>query len=820
MLISLITCCAAIRCPEGILYLAGHTVDEYLDCSAGILRKCEEGLEYSKEEGECQNPELFVKRYEQHGIHERVSMGEVVKIGSLYDVRTGLLYNGFNLWSEETLAANLIRHEGGTSTTEFLKEESARDKAKNFDIGAEIELDFLAGLIKIKGSANYLNDHKKTTNKVRVVMKGRAIHDIYDINMRTPVDYESLCNVYTPDSGPSHVVVRITEGQRSFFVFDKLVDDESNSYDIHGDLQASVMDIPSLSVEGSVVVDTKGTVVENIQNTDVRFYGDALLSKFPVTYTEAVAAYKETVEDSPNTTPISFYLAPITSFCAGSEEPVVNTLTSSLINKASQYISDLKDVEAEVNTLLESDMAVRYESIRTHLQTFKSKLLIYACNFKSSIANIIPDIKSKALHELKLSDILVGYEKSSFEKSRSMAFLDRREREINAIAHLINDALKDPNMSLSDHTNAVDNKCMFNGEHGNALVLGLLPSETVITEFLSSTGTYTEQLHWYEGGSILSKISFLKSTFESFAAVNSVEPDKNQCFLLKLTEATSEEEHEIHLFDRGEQFEDNFMPPPIPPQPECPEEYIGSNSLKIISRGSNFTQVSGQEVLLEQITASDVITKSIRVGNTDSFILDNLSPFSEYSIRTRYTIHTVEGADHAYSKTSKSSVCITRPTSPPSVFSATQVTSDSLTLSWYKPDMSNPALSDKIIWYSVEVYQSDNLMERHTTEELSCTVNDLQPNTVYWASISSQLKDESVPFLPSLKATKEFTTGPPAPKLGIYTGPHNFYVLHDNKQLVGDAALEMFMVKYYKVDNTTNQLIPGTDRYFVEHSQV
>ena len=817
LLIGLSTC--ARRCPRGINSLAGYAEDEYTDCSGEepVIRKCGEGLTYSKEKGECHEEGYLTKRSWMSEIHERVAMGEVVRIGSLFDVRKGMLYNGFNMWNKDTLEAKMIVREAESSTTKYLREVDDRDKAKNMEISADVELDFLSGLLSIEGSAKYINDHKKTTNKARVVMKAQVTNNIYDIDMNTPIDNENLCNLYHPNSGPTHVVVRIHEGLRAFFVFDKLVDDVKKSHDINGNLEAHVMLIPGMSVEGSVVLDSKGSEVTNLKNLDVQFYGDALLAKFPVTYTEAAIAYKETMENAPKKTPISFHLLPISKFCPASELAVVDRLTLALTNKASQYIADLSGVEAQVNTLLAMDIPQRYESVRNPLDKFKSQLKIFTSNFKSQIADEIPKIKSEEKHESVLSDILVEYEESSFEKTRSLAFLRRREREINIMSVMIENVLKDPFMSLSDHINAKDNECMFNGQFGNVLILGILPTEDITDNFLNSTGEYKEDSHWFEEDGTLFDVSILKNSYESYAKVNSEEHDKKQCFLLKLQESTSNEVHEIHLLKGGTQFDNDFEPPSMPPKPECPEEFINSDSFKIISEASDSPLVTGTQVILEKVTAGDSIIKHITVDNTDSFVIDNLLPYSQYRISTRYIVHT----DQGYSNTSPYTDCITRPTSPPSVLSAPQTTSNSLTLTWYKPDKINPALTNKPISYNLEIYQGDTKVAADSTTDISYLVNNLLTGTVYKVSISAQLQDEEVPYTPSLVVSKEFTTGPPAPSA---LGPHyvsahmfKFHVTIARENMVYGAVLDKILVRYYRLDAATNEVVPGTQREVIKH---
>ena len=185
------TATAAYQCPGGVeRFSSRESPSKYYQCgppgSEATLMECEgKGFLFDGELGECveQLPQS------QDGYHSRVAMGEIVKLGSFYDVRKGVMYNGFNFWSEETISAWTFESEGGSSNTEFYVENNAKDKTHHFDIGAQLELDFLAGLLAVKGSAQYLMDNQATKNTVRMVMKSERVDSVLTLDSGAPMDF-------------------------------------------------------------------------------------------------------------------------------------------------------------------------------------------------------------------------------------------------------------------------------------------------------------------------------------------------------------------------------------------------------------------------------------------------------------------------------------------------------------------------------------------------------------------------------------------------------------------------------------------------------
>jgi len=705
------------------------------------------------------------------------------------------------------------------TNVDYVFEKNARDKAKHFGIGAQLELDFLGGLINIKGSAQFLKDDRRSNNVARVVMAGNMVGSVEEINKYTPLDYPQVCDMVRPTTGPTHIVTRVTKGQRSYFVFDKFVSQFRDSEDISGKLEASVKAIPLFTIKGTVAFHANGTIVSNIDRLNVKFYGDALLASFPTQYPQAAVAYDETIKKGARTTPVKFDLVPVSEFCKQStSDAVVVRITDDLVESASSSLSTLKDILAEVNTLLELDPAIRYEAIKRQLNNFKAEIEKFVFEYSASLAALLPKLKAKEVEEIELTKLIQTYTDSAFQKSRAEKFLTLRKKEIDTITQIIDKALKDPYMSLSDVSNAKDNECIFKGKYGSSFVLKLLPSGDIAQEFLDSRGPWNERDTWYMNNwRKIKEIGNEKQIFEDFVAVNKKEPGKSQCFLMKLEEMLDvNDPYEISLYEEGRQFEKHFVAPLGPPTPRCPAEFLGSSSLHLTSRKKVNKQITGHEVLIERLSEhGEFIPYSVVVPNEDTLVVNGLTPFTQYRFRTRYVIHS----RHSYSETTDYvDDCITKPTSPPAALTVTETTATSLALSWARPEEMHSAFRNSAIKYRVSVSDRGSVVE---TQDLSYTITGLQPSTLYTVHITAEVLDSKVDRVQSLRATAEFVTAPAAPAAPVagqvQDNRARFTVKVGDVTVPAGVSKELLSIKYYKIQN--NLPVSGSTVYYMQRLQ-
>lgn len=800
--LSLSTVADAVVCPSGVKAFATLKKDEYYKCQGekdAVLMKCDEGSYFSKHLAQCVDPseETLLKRdADESGAHERVALGEAVQVGALFDARKGHLYNGINLWSAQTLKDSVRTTDSTSQSLTTVVANRFRDKMDHFGLGVQLELDFLCGLIHIKGSAEYLRDDRDTTTSYRMVMKGDLTDRTEQINVNTPIDHHKICDLVTEHSGPTHVVIQLVRGQRSYFVFDKYVGHNYRSEDVKGELEAALNGIPFFTIKGKASFYTNGTRVSNIDQLNVKYYGDALISQIPTQYPQAAVVFDETIRHGSRNTPIRYYLQPITDFCTASLSTVVK-ITEDVVLSASSKIAILKEQLTRVNGLLEMDPAIRYDSIKSPLLKFKANLEKFRIDYQGKLADVLPKLKAGMVGEDKLNEVIRTYDDSPFEESRAKSFLDKRSLEIETITYIIDSAMKDPSITLADIENARDNECIFKGQYSSAFVLKILPTYDIAQQFLDSRGTWSEKNAWYNDRRNVRLIGFERIKYLYFVENNKHEAERSICFLMKLDQIETTQKLAVSLYESGEQILDNLILPEFKVRSLVCEE-IDATSIKLRSAKSGNEFVTGQQVLIEELTNEGVSNDfSVVVPDEDLLTIAGLSPYTQYRFRTRYDIQD----GHSYSKTSDfTDICFTNPSSGPAAIASSEVTGDSVKVSWSKPAILYKYFFDNTITYNWELYRGSNLVKSGQTNNLFQDIGSLQPSTDYVISITATVQN-----IQSTPTTARIITAPVAPAKpvagDIGDNTVKISVAVGGITLPEGVTKELLRVKYYKLSS-------------------
>ncbi|KAK1881625.1 Neoverrucotoxin subunit beta [Dissostichus eleginoides] len=219
------------------------------------------------------------------------ALGRPFTLGMLYDARSEKLVPGPRLWNDETLKQKTSETPQPSSYFEMSASDSIESKSNMMNIEASLKASFLGGLIKVGGSAKYLNDQKQFKNQSRVTCQYKATTNFKQLSIdQVTLDTEQMEVI--KEGLATHVVTGILYGANAFFVFDSEKLEASQVQEIHGSMQAVIKKIPSLNIKGKV--DIKLTAAEKAltDTFSCKFYGDFIL-KATQTFKDAVQTYVE-----------------------------------------------------------------------------------------------------------------------------------------------------------------------------------------------------------------------------------------------------------------------------------------------------------------------------------------------------------------------------------------------------------------------------------------------------------------------------------------------------------------------------------------------
>ncbi|XP_033988914.1 neoverrucotoxin subunit alpha-like [Trematomus bernacchii] len=462
------------------------------------------------------------------------ALGRPFTLGMLYDSRSDKLVPGLRLWNEETLKVKTTETSQHSSYLGISASDSIESKSNMMDIEASLKASFMGGLIKVGGSAKYLNDQKKFKNQSRVTFQYKATTKFKELSI-DQVTLDTKQMEVIKEGLATHVVTGILYGANAFFVFDSEKLDASQVRKIEGSMQAVIKKIPSLNIKGKV--DIKLTAAEKAltETFSCKFYGDFILKSNPATFKDAVQTYVELPQllgtNGENSVPVAVWLMPLKSFDPKAAE-LMTGISIGLVIKAQDALEDLKETQRRCNDSLEDKVVESFPVLHKQLSTFLKLCGYYESRLQQTMAEKIPSIRAGKEDESSLEEVFKDRNKSPFSHEKLTKWLDHKEREINVIGSCV-DIMK--GVKIVPNQSELDREVLGNYE-GLCFVFTSMesadPCLEAMDQYLNSVEcTSTEEEPWYYSDDVLIK---MRQKVEDF--MTGVKTIVNTCFLIAAIE--------------------------------------------------------------------------------------------------------------------------------------------------------------------------------------------------------------------------------------------------------------------------------------------
>jgi len=308
-----------IKCPQHIKTFSAYpneeapTPDFYFKCEnqTAVLRQCPAGFIYHFLTEKCIKSFTNVQNSRQKSnsdegttndithLSNQPTLGRIVNLGNLYYATTDHIANNENLWSQEDLEKMSLKQKSTKSSeTETLitKDQLARNNM--LKIEASLALSFMGGMVKVTGSAKYLDERRLQTNSVQVSLKFEATTSTESItaDMKAHLSFTEICDKVGKKNGPTHVVTSLKRGFIGIFSFIKQTEDKTKNAQVAGYLQALIKGLPSIEIDASAEVETEETEKISKESLYVKFWGTTILDEAVTTFEDAVKVYKKLPE--------------------------------------------------------------------------------------------------------------------------------------------------------------------------------------------------------------------------------------------------------------------------------------------------------------------------------------------------------------------------------------------------------------------------------------------------------------------------------------------------------------------------------------------
>eukprot|EP00062_Callorhinchus_milii_P012424 gi/632959592/ref/XP_007895708.1/ PREDICTED: verrucotoxin subunit beta-like [Callorhinchus milii] len=670
-------------------------------------------------------------------------LGRPFQLGMLYDCRSDSLIPGITLWDLDTLKNNLDTRSQHNTGFHIIASDSIEEKTHALNITGSLKGSFLGGLLKVEGSAKFLNDRKKSGQQARVTLQYSTTTKFEQLTM-THLGRQNVSYPYVFEQGTAtHVVTAMLYGAQAFFVFDQEVSSSESLTDTQGRMKVAVNIIPKLRIHGEALLNMKSKVKANSQKFNCTFYGDFALASNPTTFQDAMKVYSDLPgllgEDGEYAVPVKVWLYPLNQLDSKAAQ-FVRDISINLLNRSQHVLEEINDVKIRCGDMIKDYVSVQCPEIKQKIERFRAMCVEYQQGFQKALAKVLPSIRGGGEEEGKLVDILKSMEQSPFRSQSLKQWLDDKNREMSVVRGYISEMNKIKMMKsrseldreTMDLTTEYVVCFMFTSLHEEDLFL-LEMAEDLQCEVTEKTQLPTSDLkQWFHSVTVSRAMRERARLFLRFYTVNKA--DKNTKFIVA---SEPDEDHvgaSIYLYEGGILVSRCFKPPAQPQAPLVCGRIHDSVTLRL--QAPDPGNCKTVQYWVEHRSAQEEEWKSQNTEvESDFCTITGLSTYQEYQFQYRA----------ACSPPSDSVRVTTLPTSAPENVSMCQLEGFDVEVSWDSPAQIGHGVT--IDHYKLEYRETrssisspepdtwENVMTKGS--EALYRLKGLKPNTSYTLRVSA-----------------------------------------------------------------------------------
>merc|ERR1711892_267763 len=737
-----------LRCPSRVERFSSKlSSGHFYECNAErypVLMECPSGKLYHMQKQKCLSKEETPKN---QAIVEK-SMGRSMDLGTLYDAKKSQVYSDASLWSQKTIEKNKFQYDRKEVNTAFTADKSVHDKTSHFDISARLSMEFMGGMVSVEGAMSYLDDEVSSDREVNVEMLYHTAKYTETLPKKTPKDHSEECkHVNDPYT---HVVTSVTYGLDCNFVFKYMLNEHETESSITGELGIAINNIPSFSISGSGSVNLTESEKNLMEKTSLKMYGDFSLGPdetIPSNFDQACDFYKQLpILATTQASIVEVHMTPIEDICTA-EDYILNEISDSMMAEVIDMLDELNQLDVKAKGLMITNEATKFPALKKNLNIYKVALKSYIDDIMNRLQDILPNIRGgDGQGEDDLVALLNEFTNSPFEFETSDSFLIDRNREISAISFLLASFPDDAeNIAVVDYEQGSDVDFILKHKYVIMLDFKILTPPSLTENFLNGN-TQEESNFWYNSIAVNGQVGSLLRNFSDFALENAGEASSKYGYMINLKVIDEEEDDPttMTVLYNGQVITDHFVVPSAPLEPYIYD--ISYDGFKFtVPKFNEFT--NGLKVTITNVYEGFDLeqTTSWEEGQGEDIeiiISEDVDPATVYSVLAQYTTRVGLGP-----KSQSSRLFITAPSSPPANLAISDITTNSLKVSWERPNFIGYGILEEDLIYSVELTGEDGYVERKTTSaEHQFVFEDLADATKYNIEAKTYLEAADLGF--------------------------------------------------------------------------
>ena len=379
----------------------------------------------------------------------RAALGRPFQLGMLYDCRSDAPVTGLSLWGKKSLEAVQTMSKE-YSKVDVIMSDDLDSKTLGINARTEVKLSLLCGMIDVSGSAEFFKDYKKSKRHSRMVLHYHSTSRFEQLVVPEKIEHDVIGHNLA-----THVVTGILYGADAYFVFDHEISEESDKMKIEGQLKAALKMLPK-GVSGNVTGTYSSLNYSLTNSLKCKFYGDVKLDHLPVTYDQAVKAYRDIVTNKVSI-PQKVWLLPLTAFDAKAPSYVKN-VSNALLARAQKALEDFRLITVAATDLLHklkgkraltdtrtaatntnNNFSALFDYLRVQIKHFSSMVDSHTIDFMSAMKSLLPKLRDGAMpsQQDKLVDLVVKMTKPPFDAESLTSWLDKKENEAQTLFNLL-----------------------------------------------------------------------------------------------------------------------------------------------------------------------------------------------------------------------------------------------------------------------------------------------------------------------------------------------------------------------------------------------
>uniref|UniRef100_A0AAV2KR97 Fibronectin type-III domain-containing protein n=1 Tax=Knipowitschia caucasica TaxID=637954 RepID=A0AAV2KR97_KNICA len=552
---------------------------------------------------------------------------------------------GLTLWDHEKLKEYMTERPQPNSEFEIVASESISDKSSSLGVDAALKASFLSGLIKVNGSAKYLEDTQTSKQQARVTLKYKTTTRFRELTMNQ-LGRGNIKHPFVFEKGlATHVVTDILYGAQAFFVFDRELSDSENIQDIQGNLKILIKKIPCISIKGGGALKMEDKDRENINKFSCKFHGDFNLPQSPMTFEDAVKVYKDLPKllgpDGENAVPVTVWLLPLTELDSSAAQ-LVRQISVGLVFEVEKTLEHLADLDMKCHDNLKSAALQQFPQISTKIRTFMSLCSQFNLGLQGVLAQKLPAIRGGGENEAELTEILKKRAASPFSYDCLNQWVTSKVREIHLIKTFTN---------MMKHTEVLSSQEELDTTNLNIkyAVCFVFTSLETVEEYLLALDQYLkgvsldqssyqpkdlEKQQWYSNKNVREAVRTKVKLFADFAEAN--KDNKDVKFMAVAFKDETHKGSTIYTYEDGFEASDDFVPPS---KPEVKVDVVTHNSvtLRVSAPTWGAKAVTGYrlEYRENKVSSANGKWQQQSVANTGLTTVTELKPDTEYTFRLR-----------------------------------------------------------------------------------------------------------------------------------------------------------------------------------------